>query len=87
MGVDHHLEEIELKLFKDKDAVPNRIGLDLITHIRKLINILTDPSYQYAGTRIHRHAIMTRDSEIDNLRNEIQKLKELLEASNNPMSE
>ena len=53
-----------------------RIG-SLCAEVRRLQHEINDPNYQYVG-RIHRHAIICRNGEIDRLRKENGELRDRL---------
>jgi hypothetical protein len=47
----------------------------LVSEVRRLQHQLDDPNYLYAGSRIHRQALIVRDAEADRLREIVAKLK------------
>lgn len=68
------LSELEVVAFCS-DGVPQRCVQVLIREVRRLRHELEDPSFMYAGGRIRRDAILCREAEIDQLREQIKKLK------------
>lgn len=42
----------------------------LLAEVRRLRHELADPNYMYAGTRIHRHALLDRNARLDRKRAE-----------------
>lgn len=43
------------------DTLIQQIAARLLVEVRKLQNQLNDPAYMYAGSRIHRHALVVRE--------------------------
>lgn len=66
------LEKMECWCFAD--GTDGRAGL-IMRELLRLKSQLEDPNYMYAGGRIHRHAILTRNGQIDALRQEIKSLR------------
>jgi len=56
----------------DQDTYLGQCCRKLISEVRNLQHQLDDPNYQYAGSRIHRQAIVVRNAEIDKLRKAAQ---------------
>lgn len=76
------LEEIEKRVV-GLDTLECQMASRLLVEVRrlkleanKLLLEIDDPAYQYASGRIHRHAIVCRNAEIDSLRKEISALQE-----------
>lgn len=72
---EYELQEMEEVILSERDSYIHHIAAKLISEHRKLEYALKDPSYMYAGGRIHRHSIVCRNVEIDQLRERIKKLE------------
>lgn len=73
---DIYLHKIEKVACSLPDSPEKILIRDLLVECRRLQHELADPNYLYAGNRINRLAIVTRNEEIDALREELKKLKE-----------
>lgn len=80
------LQRIEEDVFKDGDTLDKRVICRLLNEIRRLRHELNDPAYQYAGGRIHRHAVMCRDGQIDTYMNELSEARKQLAELRDPTS-
>jgi hypothetical protein len=49
------------------DTLIHQIATKLAAEVRRLQHALNDPAYMYAGSRIHRHAIVCRNERIEQL--------------------
>lgn len=67
----HEAERVALA----SDSLPGQLAARLLVEVRRLQHQLADPSFMYAGGRIHRHAIVCRQTEIDALRQDAARLK------------
>ncbi len=70
------ISDIEEYLHKQGDSLMSLIGIKLLDEVRRLTNELEDERYKYAGSRIMRCAIVSRNAQIDKLQEEIKQLKE-----------
>lgn len=82
--LEKDLENVEkLALSYPQEDIKSWLAEAIVT-IRHLQHQLNDPNYLYAGGRISRQAIVFRNEEIEALRNEMIRLKEV---SNAPRGE
>lgn len=70
------IERLEEKASADDSLFALAI-LRLISALRSAFHSLEDPNYLYAGTRIHRQAILCREATIDKHRERIAELERL----------
>jgi hypothetical protein len=68
------LQECERVALKGDSLEQQMLGR-LLIEVRKLQHELADEQYRYAGTRIHRHALVCRDLKIDELREKVAALE------------
>lgn len=68
------------------DSLEKQIICNLITEVRMLQHELNDPCFKYAGGRINRQAIVSRNETIDKYLEEIKKLKEVQKNETNSIS-
>lgn len=64
------LSDLEEMAFEGDDLV-HRAAQRLLIELRRAWHDLADPQYMYAGGRVHRHAILCRNAEVDELRQRI----------------
>lgn len=57
------------------DTVLHQLAGRLLIEVRRLQHELADPQFQYAGGRVHRHAVVCRNAEIDALREQVRQLR------------
>lgn len=73
MDIDN-IDDMEREAVKGESMLHQMLSR-AVSKIRSLQHELTDPNYLYVG-RIHRQAILSRNAEIDALREELTKLKQ-----------
>lgn len=64
-----HLDEIEQRAAKGV-AIPQDV-IALLVEVRQLQHELANPNFLFGGSRINRLAILWRDAEIDQLRDQL----------------
>lgn len=64
------LDDIEQRIAKG--IVTPQDATAMLVEIRRLWHSEKDPNYLYSGSRINRLAIVTRDAEIDRLREQVK---------------
>lgn len=69
--------EAERFLFEQPDSLIKNVALRLHIEVMRLSHELNDPQYQYSG-RIHRHALLCRNADIDTLRKEVKEKDETI---------
>lgn len=69
------LHVLEHALHDQPESYARNIGLELVRRLYKVLHDLADPNYQFAGGRIPRGALLSRNADIDRLKKEIQELK------------
>lgn len=57
------------------DSRDQQLASRLLVELRRVRHELADPAFMYAGSRIHRHALICRDAENSQLRAELNSLK------------
>lgn len=68
------LTDYEELIFKG-DSLVHRAAQNLLSEVLRLRSELTDERFQYAGGRIHRFAIVSRNAENDELRQQAVELR------------
>lgn len=64
----------------------NAVIRKLVSEVRRLKHEADDPNYLYCGSRIHRQAILVRNSEIDALRAQVAELRARADAGSRESS-
>lgn len=69
------LTEIERYIHEQPDSLLKDVAVELAVRLQKAEHALNDTLYQYAGGRISRHAILTRNAEIARLQTQLEAKK------------
>lgn len=72
-SADLHIIE---EKYAGKDNLESSLIMRLCNELRNLQHESKNPNYFYAGSKIHRQAILCRNNQINDLREELKKLKE-----------
>lgn len=74
------LDEIEQIVLKENDLL-SQVACRLLSEVRRLTHALNDPQYMYAGDRVNRMAVITRNLDIVKLNDELTALKKQLQST------
>jgi len=75
------INDIEDRINSRNESQEKRWVIELISKVRSLEHDLRNPNYLYADSRIHRQAILCRNSDIALLQQELHKVKEELKVA------